>query len=131
MIVLHASRPNVVEKIIDRLSRKSAVTTVQLETLLLQKRVKIREIRVADAARLRKPARVSPGSYYRVLDQARSNFERAIFTLLLGVKLDVIQVEGITRLLSMVKEVPDEMVDESLEEFVSVMAALIKRIVMI
>ena len=120
-----------VERIIDGLSRKSGITRVQLETLLLQKRVNKHEIRVADAVRLRKPTEVSPGSYYRVLDQARSNFERTIFTLLLGIKLGVIQVEEISRLLGMVEEVPDEMVEERLEEFMSVLSAVIKRIVML
>ena len=131
MIVLYGRGPNVVEKIIARLSHKSGITKVQLETLLLQKRVNRREIRVTDAIRLRKPTGVSPGSYYRVLDQARNNFERTIFTLLLGIKLEVIRVEGITRLLGMVEEVPEEMADEHLEEFMTVLSAVIKKIVMV
>ena len=131
MIVLWDRRPNVVEKIIDRLSHKSGITKVQLETLLLQKRVNKREIRVTDASRLRKPTGVSPGSYHRVLDQARSNLERTIFTLLLGIKLEVIQVQGITRLLGMVEKVPEDIADEHLEEFMSVLSAIIKKIVMV
>ncbi len=120
-----------ITKVTEGLIQKSAITGVQLDTLLLQQRVNKREMRVADARKLRKPEGVTVGSYYRVLDQARDNLERAIFTLLLGAKLHVIQTDGVVRLLNMVSAAPDEMPEEDLDQFMRVVTELVRRILVI
>ncbi len=118
-------------KVADELVQKSTITGVQLETLLLQLRVKKREMRLVDARKHRKPEGVTVGSYYRVLDQARGNLERAVFTLLLGAKLHMIQTDGVVRLLSMVSTAPDEMPEEDLQQFMRVVTELVRRILVI
>jgi hypothetical protein len=105
------------------------VTAVQFETLSLKKRVKKGELRVYEAAKSRKIDGVSVGSYYRVLDQARSRLERSVFTLLLAVRTQTIQPEELTRLLRMVADAPEAMEEPNLQEFMALLSALVKKMV--
>lgn len=118
-------------KIIRGLKQRSVITNIQLETLLLQQRVTKREIKVIDATKLRKPEGVTVGSYHRVLGQARENLERAIFTLLLGAKMRIIDTTDVVRLLNVISTVPDEMSEEDLNQFIRVTSELVKKIVVI
>ena len=45
---------------------------------------------------------VTPGAYYRVLSQARSNIDQALYTVLLCSRIGVIQMEDLRRLLDLV-----------------------------
>jgi hypothetical protein len=115
----------------EALRQKSTVTAVQFETLVLNKRVKRGELRVFEAAKSRKVNGVSVGSYYRVLDQARSRLERSIFTLLLAVRTQSLDKEELTRLLKMVAEAPEAMEEANMEEFMALLSALVKKMVVI
>ena len=126
-------------RIIDVVQSRSALTSAQLQTFVLERSIRRGEITLSDAVKSRKPTRakrdvqqgVTPGSHYRVLSQARRNVERSIFTLLLASKLQIIDPEGVTRLLSMVAAAPDEMVDEDLQKFAIALSTLVQRIVMV
>jgi hypothetical protein len=98
---------------------------------VLSKRVKKGELRVFQAAKSRKEDGVSVGSYYRVLDQARSRLEHSIFTLLLAVRTQSLDKEELTRLLKMVAEAPEAMEEANLEEFMTLLSALVKKMVVI
>jgi hypothetical protein len=115
----------------EALRQKSTVTAVQFETLSLSKRVKKGEFRVYQAAKSRKVDGVSVGSYYRVLDQARSRLERTVFTLLLAVRTQSLEKEELIRLLKMVAEAPEEMGEASLQEFMELLSALVRKMVVI
>jgi hypothetical protein len=115
----------------ETLRQKSTVTQVQFETLSLSKRVKRRELRVYEAAKSRKVSGVSVGSYYRVLGQARSRLERAVFTLLLAVRMQTLEKEELTRLLKMVAEAPEDMGEANLQEFIELLSVLVRKMVVI
>jgi hypothetical protein len=115
----------------EALRQKSTVTSVQFETLALNRRVRRGELHVFEAAKSRKVTGVSVGSYYRVLDQARSKLERSIFTLLLAVRTQSIDKEELTRLLKMVAETPETMEEANMEELMGLLGALVKKMVVI
>jgi len=125
------SRNSLVRALTEALRQKSTVTAVQFETLALSKRVKQGELRVFEAVKSRKVNGVSVGTYYRVLDQARSRLERSIFTLLFAVRTQSLDKEELTRLLKMVAEAPEAMEEANLEEFMALLSALIKKMVVI
>lgn len=73
---------------------------------------------------------VSEGAYYRVLDQAKNNVNQALYTLLLCSRLGVIRTEEFTRLLNLVSKVPPGST-ENTQEVISLVEALVKKIVML
>lgn len=73
---------------------------------------------------------VSQGAYYRVLDQAKNNVEQALYTLLLCSRLGIIRADELTRLLNLVSKLPSES-SENTQEVISLVEALVKKIVML
>ena len=123
---------SLVQILTEALRQKSTVTAVQFETLMLSRRVKRGELRVVEAAKSRKEDDgVSVGSYYRVLDQARSRLERSIFTLLLAVRTQTLDKDELIRLLTMVSEAPEQMGEANLQEFNDLLVALVRKMVVI
>ncbi len=73
---------------------------------------------------------VSQGSYYRVLSQARSNIDQALYTVLLCSRIGVIQMEDLRRLLDLMAKAPSDVGEGESEQLSALVAALVKRIVM-
>jgi len=113
------------------LVERSGLTSVQVETIELQKRVEKSEISGSKAASMRRPKGVTPGAYYRVLTQAKSNVEEAIYTLLLADSLGLLQIEDFRRLLELISKTPRSLDEAEASEVVSVVDALVRRIVML
>ena len=111
------------------LVKKSSLTPTQLETMLLSRRVKGGEISVKQAGKMKASHTVKPGSYYRILDQARVNLREATYSLLIAVRLHTVNMEDMSRLVQTVREAPEEMSDESLEQFATVVDQLVHRLV--
>ena len=111
------------------LLEESSLTYKQVETILLSKRVKNHEITVREAGQMKPSHAVQPGSYYRILDQARKNLRETAFTLLLAARLQMLNMEDMSRLVSMVREAPEEMSEESLRQFMAVVEQLVRRLV--
>ena len=74
---------------------------------------------------------VSQGAYYRVLSQARSNINQALYTVLLCSRIGVIQMEDLRRLLDLMSKAPSEVAEGDVEQLSALVAALVKRIVML
>ena len=89
------------------------------------------EITATKAASMRKPEGVTPGAYYRTLLQAKSNVEEAIYTLLLSDRLGLLQIEDFRRLLDMISKTPGSLDEVESSEIVTLVDALVKRIVML
>ena len=95
----------------------------------MRSRVKRGEIHAFEAAKSRSPEPVKLGSYYRVLGQARRNFERSIFTVLLGLKTQNLRREDLVKLLNMVADAPEDMGESNLEEFAALLSVLVEKLV--
>ncbi len=118
-------------KLRDELVKESSFTDAQVQTLELSKRVKRGEITVKEATYMRKIGGVKAGSYYRVLGQARGNLRRTAFTLIVAAKLQIVDVEDLIRLLNMVRQTPEEMSEENLQQFTQLINQVVRRLVMI
>jgi hypothetical protein len=118
----------------DVLGKKSSLTNTQIQSLLLQKSVRKGDLTVKEA--LKKRARdgrdaVTPGAYYRVLSQTRSNIEESLYTLLLCSRLKVLQTEDLRRLLDTIAKVPSDLDEQTSQEVTSLIDALVRRIVIL
>jgi hypothetical protein len=118
-------------KLTNELLKESRLTHTQVETIELSKRVKNREITVRQAGEMKTTGTARPGSYYRILDQARHNLRRTTFTLLVAARLQLISVEDLLRLLNMVRDAPEEMSDENLQQFTALIGQVVKKLVRI
>ncbi len=117
-----------VDALISALIRMSALTSAQVETISLRKRVMNGQLRSTDAASLRSTGPVKLGTFYRVLDQSRRNVERSIFSILLSIRLGVLSPEELNRLSSLVSQ-PGEMDEEAAAQVMSVLEVLVERLV--
>jgi hypothetical protein len=109
---------------------RSSLTPTQIQSIILQKRVQKKELTASEAIRKRGAGGVTSGAYYRVVGQARSNIEEALYTLLFCSRAGVIQMDDLRRLLDLISSAPT--VDEqSVEQVISLVDALVKRIVML
>ena len=113
------------------LAERSGLTSTQIETIELQKMVEKNEISASMAPSMRRPGGVTPGAYYRVLFQAKSNVEEAIFTLLLSDRLGLLQPDDFKRLLELVSKTPDTLNEAEAGEVIVLVDALVRRIVML
>ena len=113
------------------LAERSGLSSAQMETIELQKKVQKNEISASKAASMRTPKGVTPGAYYRVLTQAKSNVEEAIYTLLLADRLGLLQIEDFRRLLELISKTPRSLDEAEASELMSLIDALVRRIVML
>ena len=119
-----------VDELVAGLTSRSSLTRVQVETIALRKRVMVGQLKLVEAAGLRGGGPVRVGSFYRVLDQARSNVQRSIFSVLLAVRLGVLKPEELTRLFSLVSQ-PAEVDRDTASQVMGVLNPLIRRLVML
>lgn len=74
---------------------------------------------------------VSPGAYYRVLSQAKNNIDQALYTVLFCTRIGVIQMEELRRLLDLISKAPPDVANADATQVMSLVDALVKRIVML
>jgi hypothetical protein len=113
-----------------RFVEESSLTLPQFESLLLYRRVLNGEIGSGEAAKMRATGPVSVGSYQRVVKQGLVNLQQAVVTVLLGAKMGLLKREELKKLVDMVSISPENMPEEQEEAFVTLVHALVKKIVM-
>ena len=111
------------------LADRCGLTDVQIETVELQKMVNRREISARKAASMRRPEGVTVGAYHRVLVQAKTNIEEAIFTLLMSNRLGLLRIEDFRRLLDLMSRTPPDLDEAECSEVMSLVDVLVERIV--
>lgn len=118
----------------DLLGNNSSLTETQIKSILVQKSVRNGDLTTKEALRERpRDGRdaVTPGAYYRVLEQTRSNIQESVYTLLLCSRLKVLRSEDLRRLLDVVGKAPVELDEETSKQVTALVQALIERIVML
>jgi len=130
-LVSEGFRSEILPKLTDEFLKNSSLTLTQVETVQLSKRVKRGEITVRQAGQMKTKHTAQPGSYYRVLDQARGNLRRTVYTLLVASRLHLIGTEDLVRLLKMVQEAPEDMADDNFERFTAVVNEVVRRLIVI
>jgi hypothetical protein len=118
------------DELLNGLVSRSSITRVQVETINLRKRVLAGQLKLVEAAGLRGGGPVRVGTFYRVLDQAKNNVERSIFSVLLAIRLGVLKPEELNRLFSLVSQ-PGEVDQEAAMDIMRVLNPLIRRLVML
>ena len=115
----------------DFLAANSSLTRKQIERMTLQ--VSLQNVTEDERERETRAelSGVSQGAYYRVLSQAKNNIDQALYTVLLCARIGVIQMDDLRRLLDMVNKAPSELSDEDASQLTALVAALLKRIVML
>lgn len=113
----------------EQLVEQSTLTKRQLESLQSYLRVAIGEMKYREAAASGVSKRVTVGSYYRTVQQARENVRKSIVTLLIGLWMGVIKVEDVRRLLDVAGGGIGELSEEDSARLVEVLRALVGRIV--
>jgi hypothetical protein len=116
---------------------RSSITHRQLESLSAYLRVASGEIKLREAAALvsqgrtrGKPGRpLTIGSYYRTVDQARTNVKKSLVTLVISLRLGLIRVEDMRRLFELVGGGTRELSSEEAERFLSLLNVLLERMV--
>lgn len=123
------------ESLIDQyLAEQSGLTVVQIETLKLHKLVISGEITAKNAASSRSSdgkKGVPAGAYYRVLRQATRNVEQAVYTILLADRLGLLKLDDFRRLLDLISKSRRELDDSDAQQVISLLQALVNRIVML
>ncbi len=112
----------------DFLASQSSLTRVQIERLLLQFSL---QNDTSEGESRPKISGVSPGAYYRVLGQAKSNIDQALYTVLLCSRIGVLQMDDLRRLLDLVSKVPSDVADVEAQQVTQLVEALVKKIVML
>lgn len=109
---------------------ESTLTRRQLEALRSYIRVALGEMRYREAAASGPSKGVTIGSYFRTVKQARANVRKSVATLLIGLWLGLVKPEDVRRLLDTAGGNAMDLPDEERERFVSVLRALLDKIVM-
>jgi hypothetical protein len=113
------------------LAQRSGLTKTQIETIELQQMVEKHEISPSKAASMRQPTGVTPGAFNRVLLQGKSNVESAIYTLLLSERVGLLRPEDFRRLLELISKTPGSLDEIESAEVISLVDALVRKIVML
>ena len=108
----------------------SSLTNRQLEALESYVGVALGEMRYREAASRGKSKGVTVGSYFRTVQQARTNVKKSLVTLLIGLWLGVVKVDDVRRLLDLAGAADKELPDDERERFVGVLKAVIQNVVM-
>jgi hypothetical protein len=110
------------------LARRSSLTKRQIELLLLQISLQNAPSESESGAKI---VGVTKGAYYRVLSQAKSNIDQALYTVLLCSRMGALRMEDLRRLLDMMGRVPTDVAEVESEQVQQLVEALLKRIVML
>ncbi len=115
---------------VKQLIGQSALTQTQIDSLVLYRKVLAAEISLTEAARRRRPRPVSVGAYQRVVKQGIGNLQQALVTILVGSKMELVKPDEFKKLLDLTSKSPTEMNEEQERAFVTLINALIRKIVM-
>ena len=108
---------------------ESTLTRRQLEALRSYLQVSLGEMKYREAAASGPSKKVTVGSYFRTVRQARANVRKSIVTLLIGLWLGIVKPEDVRRLLDTAGGAVADLPDEEAERFASVLRVLLQRIV--
>ena len=111
-------------------SELSSLTNTQLETLQLYLSIKKGEINLNNALGRSENRRISRGTHYRILGQARKNIKRSLFTVAIAVQLGLVKPEDVQKLISSVSMVPTSLDEDQAREVMGILRLLADRIVM-
>ena len=109
---------------------ESTLTRRQLEALRSYLRVALGEMRYREAASSGPSRKVTVGSYFRTVKQARTNVRRSVVTLLIGLWVGLVKAEDVRRLLDTAGGNVLDLPDEERERFAAVLRVLLDRMVM-
>jgi hypothetical protein len=115
----------------DYLGGRSSLTKRQIERLLLQISLQKGGPEGVEGESGSRISGVSAGAYYRVLSQARSNIDQALYTVLLCSRIGVLQMDDLRRLLDLISKAPSEVAEGDADQLKSLVDALVNRIVML
>jgi len=113
-----------------RLVDASTLTSAQVESLSSHLRVLAREMTLKQAASARSVGPVRIGSYFRTVQQGRSNIKSSIMTVVLALLSGFVKGEELRRLLNQVGEGFPELGEDEIDRAVSLIEALVDKIVM-
>ena len=116
---------------VERTAEKSSLTRVQIQTLVLRMAVSRRDMTLKEALSMRKGGGISPGTYYRILSQAKKNLRRALFGVLVGVQLGLIKEEELTRFFSAASRIPAEVDGVKASDVMQLLDVLVDKLVML
>jgi hypothetical protein len=108
----------------------SSLTRVQVETMKIHLAVRKSEISMREALGKRKKSKISRGTHYRILAQAKKNIRESLFTIAIAVQVGLLKPEDIQRLIASVVVIPVDLEPARLPEVLSLVRALAERIVM-
>src|SRR5208337_4312768 len=103
----------------DYLGGRSSLTKKQIERLLLQISLQKGGPEGVEGESRSRISGVSVGAYYRVLSQARSNIDQALYTVLLCSRIGVLQMEDLRRLLDLISKAPSEVAEGDTDQLKS------------
>lgn len=116
---------------VEAIATRSSLTMVQVQTLMLSMAVSRGEMTPKEALARRKGVPISPGTYYRILSQAKMNLKRALFGILLGVQLGLIRQEELERFFSTGARIPTEVDDVKASDVMQLLDVLVEKLVML
>ena len=111
----------------DFLGAHSSLTKTQIQRLLLQ----ISLQQPGEEESRSRISGVSVGAYYRVLSQARTNINQALYTVLFCSRIGLLQLDDLRRLLDLIGKAPSDVPDDNSDQVTLLVEALVKKIVML
>jgi hypothetical protein len=111
------------------LEARCSLTKTQIEAAKLRKQVERGDMTAQEA--LARRGDTTAGAFYRVVTQAKANVTQSIYTILLASRLGITSLEDFQRLLLLVSKIPSEPSSQELEDVMSLVDALVKRLVML
>jgi hypothetical protein len=113
----------------------SGLSQIQVESLLLYKRVLSGELTLETASKLRTRTKgessrpVKVGAFYRTVQQGRENLKEAVMTVTVGIWLGYVKVEDLRRLFDLVGNTPLPLEQPQISQLMPVLESLIQKIV--
>lgn len=115
----------------DFLGARSSLTRRQIERLQLQISLQKGGPEGAEGGTGSTISGVTPGAYYRVLSQAKANIDQALYTILFCLRVGAIDMNDLRRMLDLIAKAPSEVAEGDVEQLMSLVDALVRRIVML
>ena len=109
----------------------SSLTKIQVETLKIHRSVLKAEISMNVALTIRRNSRISRGTHYRILAQARKNIRKSLFTVACAVQMGLLRPEDVQKLLATASMIPDDVDQQKLRQLVALVKEVAERIVML
>ncbi len=114
----------------ERLVEQSTLTSKQLESLMSYLDVSRDNIKWREGAARRSNGEVTVGSYYRTVQQGRNKIRASMTTVLISIWMGLVKLEDVRRLFETVGKGGVELPEEEQARFVSVLNALLDKVVL-